>query len=961
MVTGDQFANFTTKRVLGVADFRERLIDYVRGLVGDFHDVAFGLDGVFGGVPITMSAGGHGNDRFQLDNDLTCSDGDGHFIETDAALAYRDVGLAFENANAVVYSVGLKSEDRPRGVQINPRTTEPEFVALEETIGEKADPTSVVDNGDGTMTFNVNSVADPFTTGVLTHAGRKCLVWKKTPGPSATTEAAAIEELIVAFAAGNNTITTTLVGAGGAGTFGQPAGFASTTPSDYEVLMLGPTVTRQAATDLDLEVGYVFIGEITGNGPAAVPATFNVAQQNDLSSGFAIDINDITRGPVNGRLKVSVSAHPLDSAEPQIDVRNSTAAIAFQVHEEGQTSIGPTVTPVATNQLHVGYDPANPRQTQLDGVLQLGSALAALAEPAQTQTARLSMLNNTGALYALAAMTGTSGLPIYVYADQNNGRFMVAINAIHNGNVAASWDKHASFPNDPAYVFELHLDQATTGAVFLKTRYAGSAGGWIDDDTDGGATNWDKIVSLSLPDSFAREIQLFGLAQAGLQGSEANGLASGDAILRLGELSETDTGSGAAHWRIRANAVTNGGGDYTPMWISESGAGVAPANGHWRLYSKAAGGFALTQNAEITGASWDKDQIGNAATKFEMADGHFSVYQREQDLVGPFNDGGWREVFDIDGASFNTTTVGPIITALFQSMNLNGGAVSIGNIISAIGANLDFTAASNNLSRIALQTPNEGANRIIKVFDVETRDSGGTGTAHFRVFVGNTLLNNVLGPVLTMNADWDHNTSNWVADDATRGSWRLELGDLIDDSIRFELKEAGSAPWALGAWDRTSFFWNYSFSQDINTLQSRGLLILDQNPGPQGNPTPTTSILSNSIIAKLIPKAWVWFEIPASAGVTRTILDGVNIDSVVDNGQNTRITIHTSADSANELAPLITHVSGFEGSDVTWHSEIVNHQDDRIDLVLTVDSVQQDQSTLTEAVRVMVAFYGTVS
>ena len=340
MSTGDQFVALAPKRIMGVQDFRERMRDYFRTLSTDIMGVAFGLDGIFGGVAVTISAP-HGADRFQLDNDPTTTDGAGKFLATNVDLAYRDIGVAFENTNLIVYSIGLKSVDRPRVVQINPRTTSPEYVAEEETIGESDDPVSVVDNGDGTMTFNVDSVADPFGTTVRTHAGRRCLVFKKIPGATATTEALATEVVLVTWTGSANEITTLTTGGGGAGTFGQIVGSASVLPADYTVIMLGPTVTRFTETDLDLEAGYVFIGEITGN--AGTPVAFDISGQNDLQSGLAVDISDITRGPVNGRLKLSTTAHPLDSEENQIDARNGVGTVVFSVDEDGDVEMNDLV------------------------------------------------------------------------------------------------------------------------------------------------------------------------------------------------------------------------------------------------------------------------------------------------------------------------------------------------------------------------------------------------------------------------------------------------------------------------------------------------------------------------------------------------------------------------------------------------------------------------------------------
>jgi hypothetical protein len=230
MSTGDRYVNMASKRLLGLTDFRERFLDYMKKTVADVHRTAYGLDGVFNGTPITGS--GFGADRFQLSaNHPLTSDGVGHFLQTNTELAGRDIGIQFENTNAIVYYLGLHFAERPRDVQLNVESGYPEFISWEETIGERADPNSVTNNGNGTLTLRVDTVAAPLGGTVRTHAGRRCLVWKKQPGRLALNEAAAVESLIVAFTSGENRITTTSL-------LGQEASNVSVNASAYYVLML---------------------------------------------------------------------------------------------------------------------------------------------------------------------------------------------------------------------------------------------------------------------------------------------------------------------------------------------------------------------------------------------------------------------------------------------------------------------------------------------------------------------------------------------------------------------------------------------------------------------------------------------------------------------------------------------------------------------------------------------------
>ena len=328
MATGDKYVAINTKRLMGFQDFRERFLDYVLKRLDDMHDNAFGDDGVFGGTPIALSI--QGGNAFQLDTDIVGTDNDGHFLETDAELAGRDIGLDFENTGAVVYDVGLHYAERPSGLQINPRTATPEYIAWEETIGQRDEPDEVVDNG-ATLTFKVDSVCNPFDATKYTFAGRQCLVWPaRLDNGVSTAESVVIEQLTVAWDGSNNTITTT-------GLLGQEAGNVDTRNAWYYVLLLGPTICRNSIKDLTTEPAYEFIGQVTGG----APPTFDITQQNDLGVGYAVALNQITRVDSHGDLKLRTTADASDSDEMQLSVEDDSSATKWSVNEAGtQTMLG---------------------------------------------------------------------------------------------------------------------------------------------------------------------------------------------------------------------------------------------------------------------------------------------------------------------------------------------------------------------------------------------------------------------------------------------------------------------------------------------------------------------------------------------------------------------------------------------------------------------------------------------
>lgn len=269
MATGDKYFNTIAKRLAGTVDFRDRIVGYLRNRSIETNQMTY-TNPLFMNDGVTISA--DGNDKIQIDkdsSDVLGTDGQGHFF--DIAEAEND-DLQFENTNTIIYYVGLKHCTRPQGIQINPRTGYPEYIELEDYIGEKSNPDAVVDNGDGTITFTITSV----TESGVTNAGRQCMVYMVNPVQGATTEAVAIETVTVAYTGGLNKITTTAA-------FGQTT--VSTTTTDYEVILLGPTIKRN--TDLRVTSGYCFVGTVTGAGAGNPPTVFSVTDQKVLDYSWS--------------------------------------------------------------------------------------------------------------------------------------------------------------------------------------------------------------------------------------------------------------------------------------------------------------------------------------------------------------------------------------------------------------------------------------------------------------------------------------------------------------------------------------------------------------------------------------------------------------------------------------------------------------------------------------------------
>lgn len=258
MTTGNEYANITQKKLLGYRDLNDRMLSYLTNSLKENFSYVWGTNVVLGSQ-IVIEA--DGSDAFKITGTSVATDGIGNLLKISDSLV--NDGISFENTTSVNYYVGLKYAKIPNEIDINPRTGLPEYRSWIEEIGEEGTPDSVTDNGNGTITF----VVDGVTESGVTNAGRQVLVYKIITDKNATTASVAIEICTVAWSGTNNTITTTAA-------FGQST--VSTVNTDYQVVLLGPTVKRY--TDLRSESNYVFIGIIEGNG--GTPTVFNMDDQN---------------------------------------------------------------------------------------------------------------------------------------------------------------------------------------------------------------------------------------------------------------------------------------------------------------------------------------------------------------------------------------------------------------------------------------------------------------------------------------------------------------------------------------------------------------------------------------------------------------------------------------------------------------------------------------------------------
>ncbi|MGW8177446.1 MAG: hypothetical protein ACWGQW_01400 [bacterium] len=277
MSTGAEFANFVFKRLTAAEDFSTRFLDF---LLSNFRELSvrvFATQGVF---DAKITIGGSANP-----NEVVLAQGaPGDFRGTDqlgnilglGASGSEDAGAGqvkafqIENTLAQTYHLSMQYTEVPRGIQINPRNGIPQYTKIVQAVGVKAAPNAVVDNG-GSLTFTIDSVCESGHS----HAGRTAIVYKVAPVRGAITEALAIETCVVSWNGLNNKITTVAV-------FGQDT--VSTTPADYLVVLLGPSVRK---VDTSGTAGHTYLGTIVGTGSGSILGAGDNSNQNLIDQSLS--------------------------------------------------------------------------------------------------------------------------------------------------------------------------------------------------------------------------------------------------------------------------------------------------------------------------------------------------------------------------------------------------------------------------------------------------------------------------------------------------------------------------------------------------------------------------------------------------------------------------------------------------------------------------------------------------
>jgi hypothetical protein len=270
MPTGDRKANIYNKRNMPQEAWEQYFLDFLDGKINDTSRAAFLQPGVLSDKEIGLTSSA--DDTFSLDISLADRgiDGFGHIVDLgnlDTSF-YEDV--PFENENLVDYYVGVRYQSVPMDVERNPRTTEPAYPWLEDSIGELGAPDSVTDN----TTF-IRLVLNGILESGVNHRGKAIRVWLNKPvSPSDTV---AYYDGTVEYSGPDNYVDIPY--SPGAGPLGQtaPTFPISTTALDYSCWIKSVSWFRN--TDISTDDNYFFLGTVQGSGASTTPTVFDTTGQ----------------------------------------------------------------------------------------------------------------------------------------------------------------------------------------------------------------------------------------------------------------------------------------------------------------------------------------------------------------------------------------------------------------------------------------------------------------------------------------------------------------------------------------------------------------------------------------------------------------------------------------------------------------------------------------------------------
>lgn len=241
MSSGDVWINLVTGQVLDFSSLQTNLVDIIRDEINALRDDVYGQDATIGTALATMT---YNASTLDLDATREAVTPRGYKI-TAVHIDAPWVFVPFQDTAATNYYVGARWQLRPNTVTGNTSDGSISYDTMIEDVGELGAPDSVTDNGNGTITLVIDTLAQH----VWTVAGtRPVVVWLVDP---VTAGAEAIYTGTAEHDTGQIVITIPH-------TLGQGAS-PSTTPADYQVILQGPTITT---TNLSTNPEYWVIGEV---------------------------------------------------------------------------------------------------------------------------------------------------------------------------------------------------------------------------------------------------------------------------------------------------------------------------------------------------------------------------------------------------------------------------------------------------------------------------------------------------------------------------------------------------------------------------------------------------------------------------------------------------------------------------------------------------------------------------
>jgi hypothetical protein len=251
MTTNRLFWEMEDHQIAGKGHWGLLLRDYLLATLGDSLDVMFEISGVFDEAwPVTYGASKLTTDVTSTRN-AACYDSAAivRVLQAGTADAANFDNQPYEDSAPTTYYVGLHYVEVPTSSaqlgepEVTGETAPYKFDQFREEIGSVGVPDIVTDLG-ATMSMDVTTVAGPAWAAGQT---RNALVWLVDPE---TGTAEAIAAVSVASDGANLTIAIPHE-------FGQLA--PSTTPADYLVCVLGPTITT---VDISANDEYAFLGTV---------------------------------------------------------------------------------------------------------------------------------------------------------------------------------------------------------------------------------------------------------------------------------------------------------------------------------------------------------------------------------------------------------------------------------------------------------------------------------------------------------------------------------------------------------------------------------------------------------------------------------------------------------------------------------------------------------------------------